>query len=66
MKKKGSSSRSPSMSAEERRYQLERDTHTLREYAELKGNQSRLRAAESALRKETRQVQSVLGKAGRK
>ncbi len=51
-----------SISAEERRYRREEDVRTLRRYAEMAGEPGRLRSAENMLRRETRQVQNVLGK----
>lgn len=49
------------MSADERRWQRERDIEAMKRYAELQTNPARRRAAENALRKEVQAAQRVLG-----
>jgi hypothetical protein len=50
------------ISADERRWQRESDARTLKEYAQIQGDPSRLRAARGQLRDEGRAIQRAIGK----
>jgi hypothetical protein len=58
--------KSKGISADERRYQAEDDARTMKRYAELTGDNRRVKAAQGILRKELKQTQAVLSRAGGK